>query len=53
MRGQVIHSAVVQRVIVTFPTNKNVKPDEILRKLRAQFGDKTLSKTWVFDWKVI
>jgi len=40
----------VQHIIVKFLTNKNVKPAEILMRLRAQFGDKMLSRTQVYDW---
>jgi len=33
----VLPSAVAQRIIVKFLTNENVKPAEILKRLRAQF----------------
>jgi hypothetical protein len=39
MREQVVPSAVAQCIIVKFLTNENVKPAEILIKLREQFGD--------------
>jgi len=35
---------VVPLTVVTFLTNENVKPAEILRRPRAQFGDETLFK---------
>jgi hypothetical protein len=41
----VVPSAVVQHIIVKFLMNENVKPAEILTRLRAQFGDETLSRT--------
>jgi hypothetical protein len=44
MSEQVIPSAVAQRIIVKFLTNVNVKPAEILMRLRLQFGNKTLSR---------
>jgi hypothetical protein len=50
MSEQVVPSAVAQRIIVTFLTNENVKPADILKRLRAQFGDETLSRTQVYDW---
>jgi hypothetical protein len=47
---QVVPSAVAQRIIVKFLTNKNVKPAEIVNRLRAQFGSETLSRTQLYDW---
>jgi hypothetical protein len=41
----VVSSAVAQRVIVTFLTKENVKPAEILTRLRAEFDNETLSYT--------
>ena len=38
-----------QRVI-NFLTNENVGPNEIWRRLRAQYGESTLSKTQVKFW---
>jgi hypothetical protein len=48
MSEQVVPSAVAQCIIVKFLTNKQVKHYEILNKLRAQFGDETLSITQVY-----
>jgi hypothetical protein len=42
MNKQVVPSSVVQNIIVIFLTNKNVKPVEILMRLRAQFSDEML-----------
>jgi hypothetical protein len=50
MSDRVVHSAVAQRIFVKFLTNGNVKPAEILMRLRSQFGDETLSRTPVYDW---
>jgi glucan biosynthesis protein len=50
MSEQVVPSAVAQRIMVKFVTNENVKPAEILMRLRAQFGDETLSRTLVYYW---
>jgi hypothetical protein len=48
MSEQVFPSAVAQRIIVTFLTIENVKPVEILIRLRAQFGDATPSRIQVY-----
>jgi hypothetical protein len=50
MNVQVIPSAVAQRIIVKFLTNKNVKPAEILKRLRAQIINGTLLRIRVHDW---
>jgi hypothetical protein len=47
MSEQVVPPAVAQRIIVKILTNENVKPLQILKRLRAQFGDETLSRTQV------
>ena len=39
-----------QRVVIKFLTNKNVGPNEIWRRLRAQYGESTLLKTQVKFW---
>ena len=39
-----------QRVVIKFLTNENVGPNEIWRRLRAQYGESTLSKTQVKFW---
>jgi hypothetical protein len=46
---QAVPSDVAQRIIVKLITNENVKPTEILMRLRAQFSDETLSRTQVYD----
>jgi hypothetical protein len=47
---QVVPSAATQRIVVKFLTNENVKPAEILMRLRAQFDDETFSRTQMYDW---
>jgi hypothetical protein len=47
---QVVPSNVAKRITVKFISNEKIKPAEILRRLRAQFGDGTLSRTQVYDW---
>jgi hypothetical protein len=46
----VVPSAVEQRFIVKFLTNENVKPAEILKRLKAEFGDEKFSRTQMYDW---
>ena len=41
---------IAQRVVIKFQTNENVGPNEIWRRLRAQYGESTLSKTQVKFW---
>jgi len=41
---------VAQRVVIKFLTNENVGPNEIWCRLRAQYGESTLSKTQVKFW---
>jgi hypothetical protein len=50
MSEQVVPSGIVQRIITKSLTNENVKPAEISLRLRAQFGDETLSRTQMYDW---
>ena len=40
----------IARVVIKFLTNENVWPNEIWRRLRAQYGESTLSKTQVKFW---
>jgi hypothetical protein len=39
MSEQVVPLAVVQHIIVKFLTSQNVRPSEILIRLKSQFGD--------------
>lgn len=50
MSKQEVPSSVAQRVIIKFLTTEGVKPSEILRRLKTQFGDNTLKKTQVYAW---
>jgi hypothetical protein len=45
----VVPSAVAQHIF-KFLTNLNVQPADILMRLRAQFGDETLSRIQVYGW---
>jgi hypothetical protein len=42
----VLPSAVAQSIIVKFLTNENVKPAEILTRLRTHCDDEMLSRTF-------
>lgn len=42
--------SVAKRVKIKFLPKKGVKPCKILTQLKAQHGNKTLSKTKVFNW---
>ena len=50
MSEREVPPAIAQRIIVKFLTNEGIKPSEILTRLRAQFGDMTLSSTQAYDW---
>jgi hypothetical protein len=50
MTEQVVPSTVAQGKIVKFLKNENVEPAEILKRLRTQLVDETLSRTQVYDW---
>ena len=41
---------IAQRVVIKFLTNENVGSNEIWRRVRAQYGESTLSKTQVKFW---
>ena len=41
---------IAQRVVIKFLTNENIGPNEIWRRLRAKYGESTLSKTQVKFW---
>jgi hypothetical protein len=48
--AQVVPLAVAQHFIVKFLTNENVKPADILKRLRAQLDDEMFSRNQVYDW---
>jgi hypothetical protein len=39
-----------QRVVMKFLVNEDVKPAVIYRRLQAQYGDETLSRSKTFQW---
>jgi hypothetical protein len=45
-----VQITIAQRVVIKFLTNKNVGPNEIWSRLRAQYGKSTLLKTQVKFW---
>jgi hypothetical protein len=48
MSEHVIPSAVAQHLILKFLTKENVKSADIVKMLRVQFGDETLSETQMY-----
>ncbi|XP_026316211.1 histone-lysine N-methyltransferase SETMAR-like [Hyposmocoma kahamanoa] len=50
MTEQEVHPSVAQRIVIKFLANERVKPSEIFTRLRAQFGDTTLSQNRVYTW---
>jgi histone-lysine N-methyltransferase SETMAR len=50
MSEREVPPAIAQHIIVKFLTNEGVKSSDILTRMRAQFGDMTLSSTQVYDW---
>jgi hypothetical protein len=49
MSEQVVPSVVAQRIIIKILTNGNVKPADILTRLRAQFADEKLSRILMYE----
>ena len=39
-----------ERVVIKFLVNEGVKPADIYRRLKAQYGDETLSRSKTFEW---
>ncbi|XP_057658478.1 histone-lysine N-methyltransferase SETMAR-like [Diorhabda carinulata] len=50
MSEQEVPPSIAQRIVIKFLAAEGVKPAEILRRLTAQFGEKTLSRARVFAW---
>ena len=50
MSDREVPSAIAQRIIIRFLTAEDVKPAEILFRLRAQFREECLSRTQVYKW---
>jgi len=47
MSAREVPITIAQHVVIKFLTSENVGPNEIWRRLRAQYGESTLSKTQV------
>ena len=45
-----VHTFVEQRIVIKFLSLEGVKHAEILRRLPAQFAEKTLSRIQDYDW---
>jgi hypothetical protein len=41
----------VQHITVKFLTNENMKPAEILMRLKPQFSDEIISRAQVYAWR--
>jgi len=39
-----------QHMVIKFLVNEGVKPADIYRRLQAQYGDETLSRSKTFEW---
>ncbi|KAJ8983452.1 hypothetical protein NQ317_013327 [Molorchus minor] len=50
MTERKVPSSVAQRIIIKFLNNEGVKPSEIFTRLKAQFGDATLSQNRLYTW---
>ncbi|KAJ8962129.1 hypothetical protein NQ318_018086 [Aromia moschata] len=50
MRENGVYVSLEQRIIIKFLAKEGENPTEILRRLQAQCGDNTLSRTRVFAW---
>ena len=45
-----VSACMEQHVVMKFLVNKGVKPADIYRRLQAQYGDETLSRSKTFEW---
>jgi len=50
MADNSVSACMEQRVVMKFLVNEGVKPGDIYRRLQAQYGDKTLSRSKTFEW---
>ena len=50
MADNSVSSCMEQRVVMKFLVNKGIKPPDIYRRLQAQYGDETLSRSKIFEW---
>lgn len=44
------NAIVEQRTVITFFINESIRPNEIYKMLKAQYGDETLSRSKTFEW---
>lgn len=45
-----VSASTEQRVVMKFLVNEGVKPTDVYRRLQAQYGDETLSRSKIFEW---
>ena len=50
MADNSVSACMEQRVVMKFLENEGVKPAHIYRRLQAQYGDETLSRSKIFEW---
>jgi hypothetical protein len=53
MADNSVSACMGQRVVMTFLVNEGIKPTDIYRRLQAQYGDETLSRSKrskTFEW---
>jgi hypothetical protein len=50
MAGNSVSACMGQRVVMKFLVNEGAKPADIYRRLQAQYGDETLSRSKTFEW---
>ena len=50
MAASSVSVAVEQRCVIKFLVKEKVKPAEIFRRLQAQYGEQTMSRTRVYEW---
>jgi hypothetical protein len=50
MEDNSVSACMGQRVVMKFLVNEGVKPTDIYRRLQAQYGDETLSRSKTYEW---
>ena len=50
MADNSVSASMEQRVVMKFLVNEGAKPSDIYRRLQAQYGDETLSRSKTFEW---
>ena len=50
MADDSVSACMEDRVVMKFLVNEGVKPGDIYRRLQAQYGDETLSRSKTFEW---